>query len=131
MHATLLLQISSSRGGTVANQEKHGRGDLRVQFLSEGVGDDHGWRPAFSVPECAVSTVGNVVQRANKRVKFVRDIIKEVAGLAPYERRVTELLKVGRDKRALKLLKKRVCTPHQGTSAVVTEWSCRLLTFRR
>ena len=46
-------------------------------------------------------------QRAGKRVKFVRDIIREVAGLAPYEKRVTELLKVGKDKRALKLCKKK------------------------
>ena len=40
-------------------------------------------------------------------MKFVRDIIREVAGLAPYEKRVTELLKVGKDKRALKLCKKK------------------------
>ena len=51
---------------------------------------------------------GGVAQRASKRVKFVRDIIREVAGLAPYEKRVTELLKVGKDKRALKLCKKKV-----------------------
>lgn len=44
----------------------------------------------------------------SKRVKFVRDIIKEVVGLAPYEKRIIELLKVGKDKRALKFAKKRV-----------------------
>jgi hypothetical protein len=48
------------------------------------------------------------VQRLSKRVKFVREIVREVAGLAPYEKRVTELLKVGKDKRALKLCKKKV-----------------------
>lgn len=48
------------------------------------------------------------LQRATKRTKFVRDIIREVAGLAPYERRCTELLKVGKDKRALKLCKRKV-----------------------
>lgn len=47
------------------------------------------------------------LQRASKRVKFVRDIVREVAGLAPYERRITELLKVGKDKRALKVAKKK------------------------
>lgn len=51
------------------------------------------------------------LQRQSKRVRFVRDIVKEVAGLAPYERRATELLKVGRDKRALKLCKRKVCNP--------------------
>lgn len=30
-------------------------------------------------------------------------MIREVAGFAPYERRVMELLKVGKDKRALKV----------------------------
>lgn len=38
----------------------------------------------------------------------MRDIVREVAGLAPYERRVVELLKVGKDKRALKVAKKKV-----------------------
>lgn len=41
-------------------------------------------------------------------MKFVREIVREVAGLAPYEKRVSELLKVGKDKRALKLCKKKV-----------------------
>jgi hypothetical protein len=34
--------------------------------------------------------------------------VKEVAGLAPYERRVIELLRNSKDKRARKLAKKRV-----------------------
>lgn len=45
----------------------------------------------------------------SKRGKFVREIVREVVGFAPYERRTMELLKVNRDKRALKFLKRRVC----------------------
>eukprot|EP00118_Oscarella_pearsei_P028865 m.3143 g.3143 ORF g.3143 m.3143 type:complete len:109 (+) comp9071_c0_seq1:122-448(+) len=44
----------------------------------------------------------------NKKVKFVRDLIREVSGFAPYEKRAMELLKVGRDKRALKFIKNRL-----------------------
>lgn len=33
----------------------------------------------------------------------VRAVVREVVGWAPYERRVMELLKVGKDKRALKV----------------------------
>ncbi|KAK0363161.1 ribosomal protein L36 [Friedmanniomyces endolithicus] len=46
----------------------------------------------------------------SKRTAFVRDIVKEVAGHAPYERRVIELLRNSKDKRARKLAKKRLGT---------------------
>nr|XP_020831690.1 60S ribosomal protein L36-like [Phascolarctos cinereus] len=45
-----------------------------------------------------------------KHTKFVRDMIQEVCGFAPYERRAMELLKVSKDKQALKFIKKRVGT---------------------
>ena len=38
----------------------------------------------------------------------MRDLVREVCGLAPYEKRMIELLKVQREKRALKFAKKRV-----------------------
>ena len=46
--------------------------------------------------------------RANKRVKIIREIAREVMGLAPYEKRMLELAKVGKDKRALKLASKKL-----------------------
>ncbi|GJZ16405.1 tRNA (guanine(26)-N(2))-dimethyltransferase [Tanacetum coccineum] len=45
-------------------------------------------------------------EKTSKRVHSVRRLIKEVAGFAPCERRITELLKVGKDKRSLKLAKR-------------------------
>ena len=47
-------------------------------------------------------------QFLSKHVKFARDLVREVCGQAPYEKRLIELLKVQRDKRALKFAKKRV-----------------------
>lgn len=44
------------------------------------------------------------------KTSFVRSIVSEVAGVAPYERRVMELLRNSKDKRARKLTKKRVST---------------------
>jgi large subunit ribosomal protein L36e len=44
------------------------------------------------------------------RAQFVRDIVREVAGLAPYERRVIELIRNSQEKRARKLAKKKLGT---------------------
>ena len=49
-----------------------------------------------------------IFQHLNKRVKFIRDVVHEVCGFAPYEKRALELLKINKDKRALKFVKKRV-----------------------
>ncbi|KAL2165207.1 hypothetical protein VTH06DRAFT_503 [Thermothelomyces fergusii] len=45
--------------------------------------------------------------KLSNRTKFVRSLVKEVVGLAPYERRVIELLRNGKDKRARKFAKKK------------------------
>ena len=47
-------------------------------------------------------------QKIGARVKNIRDLVRDVVGSAPYEKRLMELLKVGRDKRALKLAKRKV-----------------------
>ncbi|XP_073354483.1 large ribosomal subunit protein eL36x-like isoform X2 [Aegilops tauschii subsp. strangulata] len=49
-------------------------------------------------------------QKITKRVLFIRNMITEVAGFAPYEKRVTEILKVGKDKPALKVAKRKLGT---------------------
>merc|ERR1712061_163245 len=43
-----------------------------------------------------------------KHVRFIRDLVREVSGFAPYERRAIELLRISKDKRALKFCKKRL-----------------------
>ncbi|TPX31193.1 hypothetical protein SmJEL517_g05400 [Synchytrium microbalum] len=45
-----------------------------------------------------------------KRTKVVRELIREVTGFAPYEKRVMELLKNSKDKRARRLAKRRLGT---------------------
>ena len=51
----------------------------------------------------------------------MRDLVREVCGQAPYEKRMLELLKVQRDKRALKFAKKRVCLGHCSLSNVIMQ----------
>ena len=79
----------------------------------------HEWTNACTVDRVAdVRTwtlyVANLRSRSfqalAKRTKVVREIIREVTGFAPYERRTLELLKVGKDKRARKFAKRRLGT---------------------
>jgi large subunit ribosomal protein L36e len=49
-------------------------------------------------------------QRVTKHVKFVRDLVREIVGFAPYEKRCMEMLRISRDKRALKFCKQRLGT---------------------
>lgn len=44
----------------------------------------------------------------SEKKTFVKSVIREVAGFAPYEKRVMELLRNSKDKKARKLTKKRV-----------------------
>ncbi|PKS06408.1 hypothetical protein jhhlp_007156 [Lomentospora prolificans] len=63
-----------------------------------------------TTPRVAKARVSRTKGHLSKRTAFVREVVKEVAGLAPYERRVIELLRNSRDKRARKLAKKRLGT---------------------
>ncbi|XP_051021858.1 60S ribosomal protein L36-like [Acomys russatus] len=61
-------------------------------------------------------------QRLTKHTKFVRDMIREVCGFAPYEWRAMELLKVSKDKRAIKFIKKWVGTHIRARRSLATCW---------
>eukprot|EP00930_Biecheleria_cincta_P016138 TRINITY_DN1322_c0_g1_i8.p3 TRINITY_DN1322_c0_g1~~TRINITY_DN1322_c0_g1_i8.p3 ORF type:complete len:112 (+),score=24.36 TRINITY_DN1322_c0_g1_i8:70-405(+) len=55
--------------------------------------------------------------RKSERVALVREVVREVVGFAPYERRMIELIKIGSAstfKRSLKLAKKRLGTHRRG-----------------
>ncbi|CAO3697684.1 unnamed protein product [Rhizopus microsporus] len=52
----------------------------------------------------------NKIGAASKRSVFVKSVIREVSGFAPYERRLMELIKNSKDKRAKKLCKARLGT---------------------
>merc|ERR1719446_2040852 len=52
--------------------------------------------------------------KATKHAKFVRDLVREITGFAPYEKRMQELLRISKDKRALKFAKKRLGTHFRG-----------------
>lgn len=52
-----------------------------------------------------------VLQSLSKRTKMVRDLIGEVVGLSPYEKRLLDMLKTGgvsSEKRMYKFAKRRV-----------------------
>jgi large subunit ribosomal protein L36e len=51
---------------------------------------------------------------------MIRELIRDVVGSAPYEKRLMELLKVGRDKRALKLAKRKVSKRERGAKRCAT-----------
>ncbi|EMD40766.1 hypothetical protein CERSUDRAFT_131010 [Gelatoporia subvermispora B] len=64
--------------------------------------------PTTPIPKAVRPSHRKGVQSA--RTKFVRSIVREVAGFSPYERRVMELLRNSKDKKARKLTKKRLGT---------------------
>ncbi|KAG5439826.1 hypothetical protein PCANB_000108 [Pneumocystis canis] len=71
------------------------------------VGLNYDRRSTQRIPPSRVSRRKGVL---TKRVSFIRGIIREVAGFAPYERRIIELLRNSKDKRARKFAKRRLGT---------------------
>ncbi|KAK6334046.1 60S ribosomal protein L36 [Orbilia brochopaga] len=71
------------------------------------IGLNKGYKVTRRDPKARISRTKG---KSSKRTLFVREIVKEVAGLAPYEKRVIELIRNSKDKRARKLAKKRLGT---------------------
>ncbi|KAJ7498847.1 ribosomal protein L36e [Mycena latifolia] len=70
-------------------------------------GPNHG-HPTTPIPKTVRPSHLKGVQ--STKTKFVRSVIREVAGFSAYERRVMELLRNSKDKKARKLTKKRLGT---------------------
>ncbi|XP_037592829.1 60S ribosomal protein L36-like [Cebus imitator] len=68
--------------------------------------------------------------RLTKYTKCMQDMIREVCGFAPYDWHAMELLKVSKDKWALKFIKKRVGT-HIRTKRKREELSNALAAMRK
>eukprot|EP01121_Diplochlamys_sp_Union-15-3_P016827 TRINITY_DN57_c0_g1_i2.p1 TRINITY_DN57_c0_g1~~TRINITY_DN57_c0_g1_i2.p1 ORF type:complete len:127 (+),score=27.15 TRINITY_DN57_c0_g1_i2:52-381(+) len=49
-------------------------------------------------------------KRVHRRASFIREVIREVGGHAPYEKRLLELLRVGSEKKALRFAKRKLGT---------------------
>nr|VZI22616.1 unnamed protein product [Spirometra erinaceieuropaei] len=76
-----------------------------IRKYSVAVGRERGYRRTKNVkrPRPSASKA-----HGGKQSKFTRSLVREIVGFAPYERRVLELLKNDREKRALKFTKKRI-----------------------
>jgi len=73
--------------------------------LPRGLNKGH---PTTAIPQVVKPSQRKGIQ--SNKTRFVRSVIREVAGFAPYERRVMELIRNSKDKRARKLTKKRLGT---------------------
>ncbi|KAL4781208.1 ribosomal protein L36e-domain-containing protein [Aspergillus varians] len=101
------IEVDSSHDNPVAMaQERSG--------IAVGLNKGHKTTP-LNTPKNRISRSKG---KASRRTAFVRDIAREVVGLAPYERRVIELLRNAQDKRARKLAKKRLGTFTRGKRKV-------------
>jgi large subunit ribosomal protein L36e len=98
------LSIGGGGGGRMATEQPGAQLGLSKHH-SVAVGPSRGYPVRKrALPEKPSRRKGKL----GARTKMVREVVKEVAGQAPYERRLLELLRVGREKRALKVAKKKV-----------------------
>ncbi|KAM7319004.1 hypothetical protein ACRRTK_022116 [Alexandromys fortis] len=97
-----ISQGSARRRPSCRGRQRRGAATALGYPMAVGLNKGHKVRKNVSQPRHSRRR-----RRLTKHTKFVRDMIQEVCGFAPYERRATELLKVSKDKRALRFIKKR------------------------
>ncbi|XP_057616740.1 60S ribosomal protein L36-like [Chionomys nivalis] len=87
----------------------HGKGAARALRYPMAMGLNKGHKVTKNVSQPRHSWRCGCL---TKHTKFVQDMIREVCGFAPCERRAMELLKVSKDKCTSKFTRKRVDTTH-------------------
>lgn len=80
---------------------------LTINYTGIAVGLNKGKKVTALTPAPKISYRKGA---SSNRTTFVRSIVKEVAGLAPYERRLIDLIRNAGEKRARKVAKKRLGT---------------------
>merc|ERR1712071_274498 len=95
----LISRVSSRTYRKTKNLIKHG--SLRYGSWTKQRSQNHQTRR----PQNSQSRTKGM---KTKKSAFVHDVIREVCGYTAYERRVIELLRISKDKRALKFIKKRL-----------------------
>jgi large subunit ribosomal protein L36e len=77
------------------------------KYQAIAIGKNRGYQVTQRVPPPRQARRKGVTSR---RVRAIKDIIREVSGFTPYEKRIMELLRNNLDKRALKFAKRRLGT---------------------
>merc|ERR1712141_543567 len=88
--------------GQIKNIKLHIVTDIKIRILSK-----------YLIKEIITMSEGKQ-KRHSVKAAFMRDLMRDVTGFAPYEKRCMELLKLNKDKRALKFVKKRLGTHTRG-----------------
>merc|ERR1712006_75557 len=90
--------------GQIKNIKLHIVTDIKVNLV---------WLPYTQAHKTVKMSEGKAKKHSVKAA-FMRDLMRDVTGFAPYEKRCMELLKLNKDKRALKFCKKRLGTHTRG-----------------
>ena len=85
---------------TVKNKKK-----INILKIGIAVGLNKGKQVTAIAPVAKISYKKGT---SSKRTVFVRSLVREIAGLAPYERRIIDIIRNSGEKRAKKVAKKRL-----------------------